>query len=290
MANTTKRAYDGRSVGLYRENDDLIPIVLRLSEEDRGNVNAMQSLQVQSSTSTDTIPIAQVTDGVKTTWEDYFIGRRDRRRTITVQANPILGQTNPTLVAAVQEQIEAIKLPPGYTMEWGGEKEDSATAQASLIPGMVPAFAIVLLIIVGLFNAIKPPLIILCTIPFALIGITAGLLGFNTPFGFLALLGAMSLAGMMIKNVIVLLDEVNCQLAEGKSQYDAIIGAAMSRLRPVVLAAATTVLGVVPLLGDVFWVGLAVTIMAGLSFGTVLTMLVVPVLYCMFYKVPSPEL
>ncbi len=290
VANTTKRAYDGRSVGLYRENDDLIPIVLRLSEEDRGNVNAMQSLQVQSSTSTDTIPIAQVTDGVDVTWEDYFIGRRDRRRTITVQANPILGQTNPTLVAAVQEQIEAIKLPPGYTMEWGGEKEDSATAQASLIPGMVPAFAIVLLIIVGLFNAIKPPLIILCTIPFALIGITAGLLGFNTPFGFLALLGAMSLAGMMIKNVIVLLDEVNCQLAEGKSQYDAIIGAAMSRLRPVVLAAATTVLGVVPLLGDVFWVGLAVTIMAGLSFGTVLTMLVVPVLYCMFYKVPSPEL
>ena len=289
VANTTKRAYDGRSVGLYRENDDLIPIVLRLSEEDRGNVNAMQSLQVQSSASTDTVPIAQVTDGVDVTWEDYFIGRRDRRRTITVQANPILGQTNPSLVAAVQEQIETIELPPGYTMEWGGEKEDSATAQASLIPGMVPAFAIVLLIIVGLFNAIKPPLIILCTIPFALIGITAGLLGFNTPFGFLALLGAMSLAGMMIKNVIVLLDEVNFQLAEGKSQYDAIIGAAMSRLRPVVLAAATTVLGVIPLLGDVFWVGLAVTIMAGLSFGTVLTMLVVPVLYCMFYKVPSPE-
>jgi multidrug efflux pump subunit AcrB len=289
VANTTKRAYDGRSVGLYREKDDLIPIVLRLSEEDRGNVNAMESLQVQSSASTDTIPIAQVIDGVETTWEDYFIGRRDRRRTITVQANPILGETNPTLVAAVQEQIEAIELPPGYTMEWGGEKEDSATAQASLIPGMVPAFAIVLLILVGLFNAIRPTLIILCTIPFALIGITAGLLGYNTPFGFLALLGAMSLAGMMIKNVIVLLDEVNCQLAEGKSQYDAIIGAAMSRLRPVVLAAATTVLGVIPLLADVFWVGLAVTIMAGLTFGTILTMMLVPVLYCMFYKVPSPK-
>jgi multidrug efflux pump subunit AcrB len=289
VANTTKRAYDGRSVGLYREKDALIPIILRLSEEDRGNINMLESLQVQSSASTDTIPIAQVTDGVKTEWEDFFIGRRDRRRTITVQANPILGQTNPTLVAAVQEQIEAIELPPGYTMEWGGEKEDSADAQASLIPGMVPAFAIVLLIIVGLFNAIRPTLIILCTIPFALIGITAGLLGFNTPFGFLALLGAMSLAGMMIKNVIVLLDEVNCQLAEGKSQYDAVVGAAMSRLRPVVLAAATTVLGVIPLLADVFWVGLAVTIMAGLAFGTLLTMLLVPVLYCMFYKVPSPK-
>jgi len=289
VANTTKRAYDGISVGIYRENDDLIPIVLRLSEEDRENVNKLESLQVQGSMSTETIPIAQVTDGVATEWENFFIGRRDRRRTITIQANPILGQTNPTLVAAVQSKIEAIELPPGYTMEWGGEKEDSEKAQASLIPGMVPAFAIVLLIIVALFNAIKPPLIILCTIPFALIGITAGLLGFNTPFGFLALLGAMSLAGMMIKNVIVLLDEVNIQLAEGKSQYDAIIMAAMSRLRPVVLAAATTVLGVIPLLSDVFWVGLAVTIMAGLTFGTILTMLVVPVLYCMFFKIPSPE-
>ncbi len=289
VANTTKRAFDGRSVGLYRENDDLIPIVLRLSEEDRENVNKLESLQVQGAMSTETIPIAQVVDGIETVWEDYFIGRRDRRRTITLQANPILGQTNPTLVAAVQDQIEAIELPPGYTMEWGGEKEDSAKSQQSLIPGMIPAFAVVLLLIVALFNAIKPPLIILCTIPFAFIGITAGLLVFNTPFGFLALLGAMSLAGMMTKNVIVLLDEVNIQLEEGKSQYDAIIGAAMSRLRPVVLAAATTVLGVVPLLQDVFWVGLAVTVMTGLTFGTILTMLVVPVLYCMFFKIPSPK-
>ena len=122
-----------------------------------------------------------------------------------------------------------------------------------------------------------------------MIGITTGLLAFNAPFGFMALLGAMSLMGMMIKNAIVLLDEVNINLGAGMQQYEAVVIAAQSRLRPVVLAAATTVLGVMPLLQDVFWIGMAITIMTGLAFGTVLTMIVVPVLYCMFYKVESPK-
>jgi multidrug efflux pump subunit AcrB len=114
---------------------------------------------------------------------------------------------------------------------------------------------------------------------------TVGLLATGTPFGFVALLGAMSLAGMMIKNAIVLLDEVNVQLAAGQSPYNSVLGAALSRLRPVFLAAATTVLGVIPLLSDVFWVGLAVTIMAGLALGTAFTMIVVPVLYATFYRI-----
>jgi multidrug efflux pump subunit AcrB len=145
------------------------------------------------------------------------------------------------------------------------------------------------LIIVVLFSAFRPPLIIFATIPFALIGVVAGLLATGTPFGFVALLGGMSLAGMMIKNAVVLLDEVNLELATGRAPFDAVIGAAQSRLRPVVLAAATTVLGVVPLLQDVFWVGLAVTIMGGLAFGTVLTMIVVPVLYAIFFRVAAPD-
>ena len=175
-------------------------------------------------------------------------------------------------------------------MEWGGEYEDTVYAQASLIPGIVPAVLVILLIIVMLFNAIRPLLVILLTIPFAVIGITAGLLAFNVPFGFVALLGAMSLAGMMIKNAIVLLDEVNINLDErGMSRYDAVIYAALSRLNPVVLAAATTVLGVIPLLMDVFWIGLAVTIMAGLTFGTLLTMILVPTLYATLYRIRSPK-
>ena len=136
-------------------------------------------------------------------------------------------------------------------------------------------------------DAIRPAAIIMLTIPFSIVGMTAGLLTTGTPFGFVALLGAMSLSGMMIKNAIVLLDEVNVNLTAGKSQYDAVIYAALSRLRPVFLAAATTVLGVIPLLPDVFWAGLAVTVMAGLTIGTVFTMTAVPVLYATFYRVRS---
>ncbi|MBE9486562.1 MAG: efflux RND transporter permease subunit, partial [Chloroflexi bacterium] len=120
IANTTKRAYDGRSIGLYREKDDLIPIVLRHVAEERESVSNMKVLQVQPATSTYTIPLSQVTDGIRTEWEDPMIWRRDRRRTITVQANPIFGVTLPALRSSVLQQIEAIELPPGYTMEWGG--------------------------------------------------------------------------------------------------------------------------------------------------------------------------
>ena len=150
---------------------------------------------------------------------------------------------------------------------------------------MIPAFVLVVFIIVALFNAFRPALIILAVVPFAMIGVTTGLLVFDAAFGFVALLGAMSLAGMMIKNSIVLLDEVNLNLSNGLSQYKSVILAAQSRLRPVVLAAATTVLGVIPLMSDLFWVGLAVAIMVGLTFGTILTMVLVPVLYSIFFRV-----
>lgn len=288
IANTTKRAFDGLVVGQYREDDDLIPIVLRQVEEERKNVGALDVLQVQPKGATYTIPLSQVTNDIRTEWEDPIIRRRDRRRTIIVQANPIAGYTLPQLRNAVVEQVEAIELPAGYKLAWGGEYESSTDSQASLIPGIIPAVAIISLIIVALFNALRPPLIIALTIPFAIIGISSGLLITGAPFGFVALLAAMSLAGMMIKNAIVLLDELNLNLDKGLEVYDAVIQAALSRVRPVVLAAATTVLGVIPLLQDVFWLGLAVVIMAGLSFGTVLTMIVVPVLYAILYKVKSP--
>ncbi len=289
LANATKRGFDGRSIGLYREDDDLIPIVIRAVEEERQNVSGLSNMQILGPLSTDPVPLSQITDGLPPVWEDPLIWRRDRRRTITVQSNPILGETLPTLRMRVLDKIEAIELPPGYTIEWGGEYEDTIDAQASLVPGVIPAVAIIGFIIVGLFNAFRPPLVIVCTIPFAFIGISAGLLATNTPFGFLALLGAMSLAGMMIKNAIVLLDEINLNKDAGMTPYEAVIAAALSRLRPVALAAATTVLGVIPLLQDIFWIGMAVTIMAGLTFGTLLTMILVPVLYATFYKIPSPS-
>lgn len=288
IGKSTLQAFDGRRIGLYRRADDLIPILLRYSPADR-RVGSLAGLQVQPSLTTKAIPLGQVTSGTEPEWEDPFIWRRNRRRTIQVQSNPVLGETLPTLQAAVAGQFEDIELPAGYTMEWSGEIEDTADSQQALIPGIVPSVIIMLLIIVMLYNAYRPAVIIVLTIPFAAIGITAGLLTFDVPFGFMSLLGAMSLAGMMIKNAIVLLDEVNNNLAAGSAPYDAVVGAAVSRLRPVVLAAATTVLGVVPLLQDVFWVGMAVTIMAGLAFGTVLTMVLVPTLYATLYRIRTAE-
>ena len=185
--------------------------------------------------------------------------------------------------------FEAIELPPGYSLDWYGEYKSTRDSQLSLVPGVVPTVVLIVFIIVVLFNELRPPAIILLVIPFAAIGISAGLLLTNNPFSFMALLGAMSLAGMMIKNSIVLLDEIKDQIGGGKAAYDAIVDSAVGRLRPVVLAAATTVLGVAPLLQDIFWVAMAVTIMAGLTFGTVLTMVAVPVLYATLYRVEPSE-
>jgi multidrug efflux pump subunit AcrB len=282
LASATKRAFDGRTIGLYREGDDLIPIIGRHQEEQRQMISSLDTLQIAPAMSVNPVPMLAVTDGIRLEWEDPMIWRRDRHRTITIQANPIPGVTLPSLRNSVLAAFEQIEMPPGYKLEWGAEYEDTVNAQAGLIPGMIPTGIVILSIIIILFNAFRPPLVILATIPFVMIGIVVGLLAFNTPFGFLALLGAMSLAGMMIKNAIVLLDEINLNLDQGLDAHEAVVQAGVSRLRPVVLAAATTVLGVAPLLQDVFWVGMSVTIMAGLSFGTLLTMVLVPTFYATF--------
>lgn len=289
LSNATKRAFDGRKIGLYREEDELIPVVLRHREQERTQVTGLDLVQIQPRSGGGATPLASVVSGVDTVAEDPIIQRRDRRRLLTIQANPIFGVTLPQYRASVLADFEELEasLPPGYTFEWGGEHESSTDAKMSLIPGVVPAVAIMAIILVGLFNSFKVPLLIVLTVPFVFIGITPGLILTNSPFGFVAMLGAMSLSGMMMKNAIVLIDEINLNLSQGVNRYDAILNAGASRLRPVFLAAATTVLGVIPLLQDVFWVGLAVTLMAGLSVGTILTMVLVPVFYATFHGVKA---
>lgn len=289
VAQTFRRAYDGVPVGLYRESDNLIPIIMRQPQQERelAAVN-LPLLQVASPLEEHTIPISQVLTAIPLQWSDSIIWRWDRRRAITVQCSPN-GVTAATLRNSVLSQFEKIKLPPGYTLTWDGEYKSSLESQQALKPGLIPALVIILLIIVILFNAYRPTFIIVAVIPFAMIGITFGLLVTGVPFGFIALLGAMSLSGMMIKNSVVLLDQVDVNLAEGMSRYQAVISAAVSRLRPVINASATTVLGMLPLLQDVFWVSMAVTIMFGLAFGTLLTMVLVPVLYCVLYKISGED-
>ncbi len=280
----TRRAGDGVVIGLYREGDEQIPIIARSVDRIRNYAAVdLEQLQVPIGNTTDMLPMSQVVDGRELVWRDNIIWRWDRKRAITVQASPRNG-TAPVLMSDVREAFEAIPLPSGYTLEWNGEYNSQQESLEALLPGFGPAGIIMLLIIVALFNAFRPPLIIILVIPFVFIGISYGLLVTDTPFGFIALLGAMSLIGMMIKNSVVLLDEVDQNLGRGLAAYAAVRQAAISRLSPVMNAAATTVFGVVPLLSDGFWVGLAVTIMFGLAFGTVLTMVMVPVLYALFYR------
>jgi multidrug efflux pump subunit AcrB len=287
LARTTRRASDGVVVGQYRQGDDLIPIVARNVEQERRRAaTSLEDLQITPRLSSHTVPVSQVVDGIATPWEYPIIWRWDRRRAITVQCSPN-GVTAPTLRNAVLDKFAAIKLPPGYRLDWDGEYWSAKQSQEALVPGIVPAAVIMLFILVALFNAFRPMMICILVIPFVMIGITAGLLMTGTPFGFIALLGAMSLSGMMIKNAVVLLDEVKSNLTRGLPPYDAVVEAAVSRLSPVINAAGTTVLGVLPMLQDVFWVALAVTIFFGLIVGSILTMVMVPTLYAVLYRIPA---
>ena len=288
VGRATRIAHDGLNVGLYREGDDLYPILLRHSEEDRREAADMDTLQVQQTFAAKTVPLSQVTAGIDVEFEEPFTARWERRRSITVQATPH-NTTYPDLKNAVYDKIAAIELPPGYDVYLDGEDESTRDAQASLIPGTIPAVAVMLLIVVALYNAFRPIFIIMLAIPFVFIGITPALIATDLPFGFLALLGLMSLSGMMTKNIIVLLDEINVNLEAGKEAFDAIIEAGAARARPIALGAGTTVLGVIPLLPDPFWQAMAVTIMAGLSLGTCMTLFVVPCLYAVFYGVKTPS-
>lgn len=286
IARAIETVFTGTKVGLYREGDKLLPIISRNIETERAHVDDLYSTQVWSTLAKKTVPLSQIVTNFKTGYEDAIIQRRNKVRTLTVQAEPLSGNVS-VLFDRVHRDIENIDLPLGYSMAWGGEYEDSTDAQASLLAKIPGTLIIMIVISIGLFNAIKQPLIIWLTVPLSIIGVSFGLLLFGEPFGFMALLGFLSLSGMLIKNAIVLLDEIDLEVSLGKPTRDAIVQASVSRLRPVMMAAITTVLGMIPLLTDVFFKGMAVTIMAGLVFATVLTLVIVPVFYQLLCKKPA---
>ncbi|WP_394151485.1 efflux RND transporter permease subunit [Vibrio maritimus] len=280
-------SFSGKSVGLYRDGTTLMPIVARLPDAERVDIRNIEGMMIWSPALSEFIPFQQVTQGYDTRWEDPIIVRKNRKRMLTIMADPdLLGEeTAATLQKRLQPQIEAIELPPGYSLEWGGEYESSGDAQESLFQTMPLGYLFMFLITIFLFNAVKEALIVWLTVPLAVIGVTTGLLALNTPFGFMALLGFLSLSGMLLKNGIVLLDQIEIEMKSGKEPYLAVVDAALSRVRPVCMAAITTILGMIPLLPDIFFKPMAVTIMFGLGFATVLTLIVVPVLYRIFHRV-----
>jgi multidrug efflux pump subunit AcrB len=269
----------GMQIGLIRDDDKLVPIIARAPDAERVDLRGLKDRQVWSATQREFIPITQVVSEFRLEPENTTIFRRDRIRTITVQANPPIGHNVNQFFEEIKEDVETLRLPPGYSREWGGEFENNKMANESLGERMPMAFALMFFITVLMFGALKQPIVIWLTVPMTICGVAIGLLVTDLPLTFPSFLGILSLSGMLIKNCIVLVDEIDKRLAEDAPTLETMMLASLSRLRPVMLAALTTIFGMSPLLTDAFFKEMAVCIMSGLMFATLLTLIAVPVFY-----------
>ncbi len=283
--NALQMNFTGSRVGLYREGADLLPVVVRPPASERQDANHLNNVLVWSQSQQHYIPLSNVVSGFNLEWEDPLILRRDRSRVLTVMTDPspLSSDTSGDILARVRPQIDQISLPHGYSIEWGGDAENSSEAQQGVFTTLPLGYLVMFVITVLMFSSLKNAVAIWLTVPLALIGVTPGFLLTGIPFGFMALIGLLSLSGMLIRNGIVLVEEIE-QQKQDKAQHDAILYAATSRLRPILLTAFTTVLGLAPLLRDVFFQSMAVVIMFGLGFATILTLLVLPVIYACFHR------
>lgn len=289
IAQALTMATEGVPLAVVREGDAQRQVLLRAPEDERPAPEDLLDRLAWSAGASAYVPIGQVADRVDVVQEDAAIQRRDRVRTIAVQAEPVVGVEASDAHAEIRDAVEAMPLPPGYTLTWGGEFESSGDAQTALMQTLLLPYLGMILVTVLLFARVRQPVVIWLVVPMSICGVTIGLAIAGQPFGFVALLGLLSLTGLLLKNAIVLVEEIDRQMAEGGNGRAAIVEATTSRLVPVTMAAGTTVLGMVPLLFDDLFASLAVTIIGGLAFATVLTLVVVPCLYLLIFKVPRDK-
>ena len=289
LSEALQRNFSGQTVGVYRENDRLIPIVWRAPENERLDVQEMDAIQVLSPVTGASVPLIELVGGIETQWRDSIMRRIDRVWTIKAQTDPAFGEMPSELLARLKPKIESIELPPGYSLSWGGEYGESTEANGNLFSTLPLGITAMVLVVVFLFNALRQPLLIFLVVPLALIGVVLGLLITYTAMEFMAILGLLSLSGLLIKNAIVLVDQMDLEIREGIPRFDAVVDSAASRVRPVMMGSLTTVLGVIPLLFDAFFKSMAVVLVFGLTFATLLTLIVVPALYVIFFRIKKDE-
>ena len=289
VAVSLQTALSGFEVTQYRELDKVIPVVLRSVAADRGDIGKIADLSVYSQSTGQSVPLNAVAD-VKVVWEASKIKRKDRYKTVKVMANTDPGvtaaQINSVVVPWLEEEAKSWDV--GYRWKLGGESAEAAKGNDSINAKMPIAMFIIAMLLVGQFNSIRRPLIILLTIPLAVVGVALGLVAFDSYFGFMTLLGVIALFGIVINNAIVLIDRIKIEIEQnGHEPPRAIIEAAQRRLRPILLTTFTTVLGLIPLWlgGGPMWEPMAIAIIFGLAFSTLLTLGVVPVLYSLFFRV-----
>lgn len=260
LSSTLQMAFGGSTFGVLRDGTHTLPIMMRLPEAERVDFESLQNVKIWSPSLQTYIPVDQIIDGVELDWSEPLIQRRDRKRTLTVLADHdvLSDDTAASLFARVQPKVMALHIPEGYEITWGGEYESSKDAQEGLFGSLPMGYLLMFIITILLFNSIKKPLVIWFTVPLSIIGVAFGLLTTNMPFSFTAFLGLLSLSGMILKNGIVLLDQINLELESGKDPYLAIVDSAISRVRPVSMAALTTILGMIPLVFDAFFGSMAI--------------------------------
>ncbi|WP_419533193.1 efflux RND transporter permease subunit [Endozoicomonas sp.] len=289
IAISLQSGLSGLELTQYREGEDAIPVLLRSVEADRQDIDKLETLSVYIQSTGESVTLNQVAD-IEVVWEPAQILRRDGLKTVSVGAQLTSGMTASEGFAKLQPWLDehSTQWPAGYRYELGGEAESSGKANQSIGEKLPMAAFIILILLVAQFNSLRKPAIILATIPLGMIGVIIGLLTAQSFFGFMTLLGVISLAGIVINNAIVLLERIKYEIDDnGLSAQEAIIVAAQRRLRPILLTTATTVLGMIPLYlgGGEMWEPMAVAIIAGLLFSTILTLGLVPVLYSLFYRV-----
>jgi multidrug efflux pump subunit AcrB len=289
IAISLQTALTGIEATQYREEDKVIPVTLRTAEAERQDIGKIETINVYSQATGRSVPLKQVAD-VEVVWQPSKILRRDRLKTVTVKCD-VTEETTPIKVSGIMDSWlagERASWDVGYKYGLGGELESSVKANESIMVKLPVAGLIIAILLVAQFNSIRKPFIILTTIPLGLIGVVIGLLVARSYFGFMTLLGIVSLAGIVINNAIVLLDRIKIEMEEnGLEPARAVVESAQRRLRPILLTTATTMGGLIPLWigGGPMWESMAIAIIFGLAFATALTLGVVPVLYSALYRV-----
>ncbi|WP_370152437.1 efflux RND transporter permease subunit [Ferrovibrio sp.] len=286
LATTLNSIVSGITVTQYREGRELIDVVARAVPEERLSLNGIKDINVAGADSSRPVPLTQVAE-VKYGLEEGIIWRRDRQPVIIARADIIDGIQAPVVSQQIEPQLDGLRsrLPPGYRIVMGGAIEESAKANAS-IGAVVPVMiAIMVTLLMIQLQSVQRMILVLLTAPLGLIGVTVGLLGFNVPFGFVAMLGAIALAGMIMRNSVILVDQIDQDIAAGSHPWDAVVDATIRRFRPIVLTALAAILGMIPLSRSDFWGPMAYTIIGGLLVATLLTVLFLPALYAAWFRI-----
>ena len=283
MMQSVKSISDGVPVGIYRENEKKVPVLQKSEGYDITDAASLGNFSVWNGERS--APLSQVTERIETTWEFPQMRTYNRQLSMAAMCGVKPGHTMAEVHGEIRSEIEAMPLPPGYTFFWDSQYKDQGEAMEAIAKYFPLAFLMLIVILVALFGNFRQPIIILCILPLSLIGVAVGMLLTGFDFGFFPIAGWLGLLGMIIKNVIVLIDEINIQRREGVPAYTAVIESSVSRTRPVLMAATTTILGMVPLLCDIALGGMAATIIFGLTFATLLTLFVTPALYILFYRI-----